>query len=150
MVGASEIDHPENEKTFFAISGQRWIEIQLIGESYGRDRFERGVSIFPTIDDEVHIVTDEDLAVIYGNANESMITIGSLAASENLPAKIDVDKIVTRHAAIVGSTGSGKSNTVAGFLKALASTSFPNAQIIVIDTHGEYGVALEDRAKCLD
>ena len=147
MVGASEIDHPENDEAFFSITGQRWIEIQLVGESYGKGRFERGVSIFPTIDDEVHIVTDEDLAVIYGNENESMITIGSLAASENLPAKIDIDKIVTRHAAIVGSTGSGKSNTVAGFLKSLATESFPNAQIVVIDPHGEYSSALKDRAK---
>lgn len=147
MVGASEIDHPKKDEAFFSITGQRWIEIQLVGEAYGKGHFERGVSIFPTIDDEVHIVTDEDLAVIYGNENESMITIGSLAASENLPAKIDIDKIVTRHAAIVGSTGSGKSNTVAGFLKSLATESFPNAQIVVIDPHGEYSSALKDRAK---
>lgn len=147
MVGASEIDHPEKDEAFFSITGQRWIEIQLVGESYGKGRFERGVSVFPTIDDEAHIVTDDDLAIIYGNENESMITIGSLAASENLPAKIDIDKIVTRHAAIVGSTGSGKSNTVAGLLKSLATASFPNAQIVVIDTHGEYSSALKDRAK---
>ena len=147
MVGASEIDHPEKDEAFFSITGQRWIEIQLVGESYGKGRFDRGVSIFPTIDDEVHIVTEEDLAIIYGNENESMITIGSLAASENLPAKIDIDKIVTRHAVIVGSTGSGKSNTVAGFLKSLATESFPNAQIVVIDTQGEYSSALKDRAK---
>lgn len=147
MVGASEIDHPKEDEAFFSITGQRWIEIQLVGESYGKGRFERGVSIFPTIDDEVHIVTDEDLAIIYGNENESMITIGSLAASENLPAKIDIDKIVTRHAAIVGSTGSGKSNTVAGLLKSLTTESFPNAQIVVIDPHGEYSSALIDHAK---
>lgn len=146
MVGSSEIDHPEENETFFSISGQRWIEIQLVGESYGKGPFERGVSLFPTIDDEVHIVTNEDLAIIYGNNDESMITIGSLAASENLPAKINIDKILTRHAAIIGSTGSGKSNTVAGFLKSLATESFPNAQIVVIDTHGEYSAALKDRA----
>ena len=121
----------QSKSTPFA-SAQRWIEIQLVGESYGRDGFQRGVSIFPTIDDEVHIVTDEDLAIIYGNTNESMIEIGSLAASESLPAKIDIDKIVTRHAAIVGSTGSGKSNTVAGILKALTKNKYPSAQIVVM------------------
>lgn len=146
MVGASEIDHPE-DRDLIAIAGQRWLEIQLVGESYGREGFARGVSVFPTIDDEVHIVTDEDLAVIYGTASESMIEIGSLAASESLPAKVDIDKIITRHAAIVGSTGSGKSNTVAGFLKALSNGKYPNSQIVVIDTHGEYGTALKDQAK---
>jgi hypothetical protein len=148
MVGASEIVLPE-DIDFTAVTGQRWLEIQLVGESYGRDGFERGVSVFPTIDDEVHIVTDEDLVIIYGTTKESMIEIGSLAASESLPAKIDVDKIVTRHAAIVGSTGSGKSNTVAGLLKSLSNGDYPNLQIVVIDTHGEYGEALKDRATVL-
>jgi DNA helicase HerA-like ATPase len=76
-----------------------------------------------------------------------MVQIGTLAASENLPATVDLDKIVTRHAAIVGSTGSGKSNTVAGFLKALVNGSFPSARVVVIDPHGEYGAALKDSAK---
>ena len=146
MVGASETEHPE-ESTIVPIQGQRWIEIQLVGESYGKEGFERGVSVFPTIDDEVHIVTDDDLVLIYGSDNESMLEIGSLAASESLPAKIDIDKIVTRHAAIVGSTGSGKSNAVAGLLKALSAGEYPNSQIVVIDTHGEYATALKGQAK---
>ena len=54
---------------------------------------------------------------------------------------------MTRHAAIVGSTGSGKSNTVAAFLKGLTGGSFPSARIVVIDPHGEYGAALKDRAR---
>ena len=49
--------------------------------------------------------------------------------------------------AILGSTGSGKSNTVAGLLKALSSGSFPNARIVVIDPHGEYSAALQEQAR---
>ena len=78
-----------------------------------------------------------------------MVQIGTLAASENLPASVDLDKIVTRHAAILGSTGSGKSNTVAGFLKALVSGAFPSARVIVIDPHGEYGAALRADGKAV-
>jgi hypothetical protein len=104
------------------------------------------VSVFPTIDDEVHIVTDDDLAVIYSDFRPSMVAIGTHVASESLPACVDLDKIVTRHAAILGATGSGKSNTVAGFLKALTNGSFPSARIVVVDPHGEYGSALKDQA----
>lgn len=146
MVGASEISHPE-ESEIPLPSGQRWIEVQLVGESYSNEGFQRGVSIFPTLDDEVHVVTEDDLAIIYKTTSPSMIAIGSLAASESLPATVDIDKIVTRHAAIVGSTGSGKSNTVAGFLKALTNGSFPSARIVVIDPHGEYATALKEHAR---
>lgn len=146
MVGASEISHPE-ETDVPVPFGQRWIEVQLVGESYGTEGFQRGVSIFPTLDDEVHVVTEDDLAIIYKASGPSMIEIGTLAASESLPATIDLDKIVTRHAAIVGSTGSGKSNTVAGLLRALTDTPFSNARVVVIDPHGEYGAAMLDRAR---
>lgn len=146
MVGAAEPPQPEDTDTLLA-RGQRWLEVQLIGESYGRDGFQRGVSVFPTLDDEVHIVTEDDLALIYGASGDSMMRIGTLAASESLPATIDLDKLVTRHAAVLGSTGSGKSNTIAGFLKTLVAGSFPNACVVVIDPHGEYEAALQDQAR---
>lgn len=76
-----------------------------------------------------------------------MMEVGTYAASESLPAKVDIDKIITRHAAIVGSTGSGKSNTVAKLLRSIADTSFPNASVLVIDPHGEYGSALQGKAR---
>lgn len=145
MVGASEVAHPDELDIPF-YHGQRWIEVQLVGESSGKEGFSRGVSIFPTLDDEVHIVTEVDLAVIYGAMGPSMVEIGTHAASENLIATVDLDKIVTRHSAILGATGSGKSNTVAGFLKALTDGSFPSARVVVIDPHGEYSAALKDLA----
>ncbi len=41
--------------------GNRWLQVQLVGEGTRRGRFERGVSQHPTIDDNVHIVTESDL-----------------------------------------------------------------------------------------
>lgn len=147
MVGASEGKEIEDDEYIPSDSGQRWLEIQLVGEAYGNEAFQRGVSLFPTLDDEVHIVTEEDLSIIYAPSGESTINIGTLAASESLKAYINVDKLVTRHCAIVGSTGSGKSNTVAALLKALTAGEFPSSRVVVIDPHGEYGAALADVAK---
>jgi DNA helicase HerA-like ATPase len=74
--------------------------------------------------------------------------VGHLASVESIPALVDIDRLVTRHSAVVGTTGSGKSTTVAGLLAALSSTNeYPSARIIVIDIHGEYGKALSDRAE---
>ncbi len=147
MVGASEPSAAGPENDIIFPQGQRWLEVQLVGESYGKEDFQRGISVFPTLDDEVHIVTEDDLALIYGATGDSQVRIGTLAASESLPANVDIDRLVTRHAAVLGATGSGKSNTVAGFLKALASGSYPSAQVVVIDPHGEYGAALRQNAR---
>ncbi len=76
-----------------------------------------------------------------------MLRVGHMVGSESIDALIDITNLVTRHSAIVGTTGSGKSTTVAGLLNALSdSAKFPSARIIVLDIHGEYGNALKDRA----
>ena len=137
MVGASETA-VDNEKETFLARGQRILEVQLIGEAYGSDPFERGLSIYPTLDDEVHIVTQKDLEQIYRATGSSQVRIGYHSASESLPATIDLDKLVTRHAAIIGSTGTGKSNSVAALLRSVTLGTYPSARIVVIDPHGEY------------
>lgn len=144
MVGASEVMTSQQGPADYTLPvGQRWMEVELVGEAYGRGTFQRGMSMFPTLDDEVHVVTEGDLAVIYSSLKAAPVRIGTHASSENLDAIIDVERVVTRHAAIVGSTGSGKSNTVAGLLKALGSAGYPSARVVVIDTHSEYGSAFK-------
>lgn len=129
--------------------GNRWLQVQLVGEGTGRGRFERGVSQHPTIEDNVHIVTEADLRAIYGPGEpDDFVSVGHLASAESIPALIDINKLVTRHSAIVGTTGTGKSTTVAGLLTSLSdSLRYPSARIIILDIHGEYGKALADRAK---
>jgi len=142
MVGAIALRGDETLGPI-APSAECTLEIKLIGEAYRGSAFQRGVSIYPTVDDEVHVVTEDDLAKIYAPFGSSPVRIGSHSASESLAATLDLDKLVTRHAAILGSTGTGKSNTVAAILKAITNGEFPKAQVIVIDPHGEYGAAFD-------
>lgn len=126
----------------------RTLDVQLVGEAIGGGSFARGLSQYPTVDDEVHAVTQADLERIYAAIGAHVpVTVGTHAASENLPAIIDLDRLVTRHCAIVGSTGSGKSNTVAALLKALAAGGYPSASILVVDPHGEYASAFEGMSR---
>ncbi|TGL99677.1 MULTISPECIES: ATP-binding protein [Leptospira] len=127
-----------------------WISVVLAGEQVGK-RFERGVTQYPTTGDKVHLVTINDLDIIYGGYEESnSISVGNISVSESLDAKIDLDKLISRHCAIVGSTGSGKSNSVSVLLEAIAKRNFPSARILVIDPHGEYNDALSKYSRVIE
>ena len=128
--------------------GDRWMTVQLVGEVVGVS-FERGISQYPNINDDVHLVTEENLAIIYGTRDSGQVVVGRLANADAIPVRIDIDKLVTRHCAVLGSTGSGKSTTVASLLRSIVADrdedggpSFPNARILLLDIHGEYGRAL--------
>ena len=145
QVGAGAAPVPTEAQAAF---GNRWLKVQLVGEGTFGGRFERGVSQHPTIDDHVHIVTEADLRAIYGPGEPNdYVAVGRLASAESIPALVNINRLVTRHSAIVGSTGAGKSTTVAGVLTALSDAQrYPSARVIVLDIHGEYARALKDRA----
>ena len=130
------------------LSGYRWMTVVLFGEALGGE-FERGVGQYPTVGDEVHLVTNDDLKVIYGWAKgkKGTISVGRIAAASGISADVSVAGLVSRHSAVVGSTGAGKSNLVTVLLETVADGSLPNARAIVIDPHGEYATALGDKAR---
>jgi hypothetical protein len=145
QVGASAVPERLVSQNEF---GNRWMTVQLVGEGRAQSGFDRGITQFPTVGDTVHLVTEQDLRMIYGRPKDpKFVSVGHLASVDSIPALVDIDKLVTRHSAVVGATGSGKSTTVAGILAALSDVAkYPSARIIVIDIHGEYGKALSDRA----
>jgi len=128
--------------------GHRWMTIQLVGESHRQLGFQRGISQYPTVGDQVHLVTEADLSVLYGHVGSpSFVRVGHLASSDSIPALLDLNKLVTRHSAVLGSTGVGKSTTVATILTALADEArYKSARILVLDIHGEYKKALVGRS----
>lgn len=127
------------------VDGQRWLTMILVGEQTGSS-FERGVLQSPTSGDQVHLVTNDDLRVVYGGYNaQSSIVVGNQSASEGLAAQLDMDRLISRHCAILGSTGSGKSNAVSIVVNAIAEKTFPSTRILMIDPHGEYASPLEGK-----
>jgi hypothetical protein len=129
----------------------RWMHVELAGEAIG-NVFERGISQHPNINDTVHLVTETDLKRIYGNTGDDQVLIGNLSSAENIGVRLSLDNLVTRHSAILGSTGSGKSTTVASLLRSIVqptetSGGSPGARILLLDIHGEYTAALSDIAQ---
>lgn len=147
-VGASAA--PRNIEANSIDSG-RWMRVELAGEAIGGD-FERGLSQHPNINDAVHIVTETDLRRIYGSGGDDQVRIGTLSSAENIDVRLSLDALVTRHSAILGSTGSGKSTTVASLLRSIVRPSgdvggSPGARVLLLDIHGEYTSALGDIAR---
>lgn len=135
------------ENTLLTQPGSRYLSVSLVGEKIGNRNFEKGIGLYPTINDEVHLVTEADLLDIYGgDSDESgLLSIGKHSSSENLSVYLDIHKLVLRHSAILGSTGSGKSNSVVTIIKNLIN-QMHNSRMILIDPHGEYASAFP-RAK---
>lgn len=125
------------------IIGSRFLTVQLIGEKIGDGEFEKGIGTYPTINDEVHLVIEKDLFEIYGQKDDNSIEIGKHSSSENLSVFVNTHKLILRHCAILGSTGSGKSNTTVSILKAILN-GYKGSRIILVDPHGEYASAFPD------
>lgn len=125
------------------IIGSRFLTVQLVGEKIGDRDFEKGIGTYPTINDEVHLVIEKDLFEIYGQKDSNSIEIGKHSSSENLAVYVDIHKLILRHCAILGSTGSGKSNTTVSILKAMLN-DYNGSRIILVDPHGEYATAFPD------
>lgn len=130
-----------------AVLDGRWLSMSLFGESVCNE-FERGISVYPTVGDEVHLVTAAEVALVHRSSPTApMVSIGTIAGAGSLLAEVDIAKLVTRHSAVIGSTGAGKSNFVTTFLRAIAAGDLPSARILVVDAHGEYGDSLKDIAR---
>lgn len=125
----------------------RWMTVTLFGEALGGE-FQRGVGQYPTFGDPVHLVTDAELEGIHRSSDsETSITVGRIASSSGIEARLNVGKLVSRHSVVVGSSGSGKSNLVTVLLEAIASRGFPSARVLLLDPHGEYTSALGKHAR---
>lgn len=129
------------------------IQTQPIGYIYD-DKFIRGTSSIPSPTEPVFILDDISLDLIFNaNANFSF-PIGKLIQN-NIDFKINPNNFLSKHIALVGSTGSGKSCTVAKIIQDIVGinqaknshTTSKNSHIIIFDIHAEYESAFKLDAK---
>lgn len=126
-------------------------QVDLIGEIQGRDdraRFQRGIADYPSIGRQAVLIDEQDLSLIYGGADADHAHIGNLQQNENIGVNIDIDNLVSKHFAILGTTGVGKSSGVAIILQKILE-SRPNLRLFLVDPHNEYGRCFGDKAQVL-
>ena len=136
---ADEIDAFEdsvvNTVKITLMGAARW---DAVDQKY---KFSRSLDHVPEIDSTCYVLKDahleEFMRVISecGDGQHSL-ELGSYKLNENARAYVDGNKLFQRHAALLGSTGSGKSWTVASILE--RSSQLPSSNLVVFDLHGEY------------
>ena len=110
--------------------------------------FQRGVSDYPAIGDAVMLIGSDELALIYRIAGRDTINVGELQQAPEIAAYVDVDEMLSKHFAVLGSTGVGKSCGVALILQQILETR-PNLRVFLLDGHNEYARCFGDRAQVL-
>lgn len=136
---ADEIDAFEdsvvNTVKITLMGAARW---DAIDQKY---KFSRSLDHVPEIDSTCYVLKDAHLEEFMRVISESgdgkhSLELGSYKLNENARAYVDGNKLFQRHAALLGSTGSGKSWTVASILE--RSSQLPSSNLVVFDLHGEY------------
>ncbi|HKU68995.1 MAG TPA: ATP-binding protein [Candidatus Baltobacteraceae bacterium] len=146
--GESEIIGRVSSSQLEEITGRDVLVVDLVGEIAG-GRFHRGVSRHPVSNAAAYATTEDDLRVIYNQPSLRDLRIGAVYDDPDQPAFVQIDDLLGKHFAVVGSTGSGKSCTVALILDSILN-AHPNAHVLMLDPHNEYATAFGDKAELLN
>ncbi|NPV82708.1 MAG: ATP-binding protein [Candidatus Aminicenantes bacterium] len=144
------------DRTMVALpAARRLMKATLIGTIDG-SVFRQGVSLFPVLDSPVHLAGRSDLDAIFGPVEQAgdknpdsdkpgcCIPIGESVVMQGRPIRIDPDAFFGKHAAILGSTGSGKSCTIASLIQAIhEQQAVKRTTFVILDTNGEYRTAFQ-------
>jgi hypothetical protein len=128
-------------------SGEVIANVDFLGEgtrdSAGRmSNFRRGVTRYPIPGCDVHAVSTDDLRAVFAASDEANIEIGTVYPTDDIRGALYVDPMLSKHFAVLGSTGTGKSTSVALILHRISQLS-PEGHIVMIDPHGEYSAAFK-------
>ncbi|MHA7901065.1 MAG: ATP-binding protein [Henriciella sp.] len=144
----------ENEESDWAPDGKNAITlyVELSGEVRPDDHrgfvFSGGITQYPYIGAVAHKIRKQDLVTIYKSSDASAITIGNLSQAPDIPAVVSVDSLLSRHFAVVGTTGTGKSTAVTLILHLIAKHKL-NQRILILDPHNEYTSAFGMKANTI-
>ncbi|AVT76080.1 MULTISPECIES: ATP-binding protein [Rhodopseudomonas] len=126
--------------------------VDLLGEILPgplRPKFQRGVTNYPTIGDSVDLISSDDLRIVYEPSGSDQIDVGTLQQDPSVIAYVDIEEMLSKHFAVLGSTGVGKSTGVSLLLNEILK-SRPALRIFLLDVHNEYGRSFGDKALVLN
>lgn len=144
-----EAEGPTSKTTIVLPRAKRTMTVTMIGtieeRPGGKREFYQGVISFPALDNPVWFIEKEELDILFDKSptdkdSKYRIPIGTSIAFPEYRVRIDPDAFFGKHAAVIGSTGSGKSCTIASILQSILDMKdVKNAHFIILDTNGEYG-----------
>lgn len=135
----------EIQKKDISYSGtpeQRYVLIVTLVGTVKAGKYERGVSILPVVDAPVYYTEEADLSAVFSIFQRFGFSIGNLSLFEKERAFLDPNRFFGKHIALLGSSGTGKSCSIASILQKVAN--FPDTSIILLDLHNEYAKAFPE------
>ena len=131
----------------------RIIEVEFFGELPKDENgntlsFRRGISCYPSLGDILYRASTDELSKAYACDSGSAIRVGHIAQEPAIPAMVKIDEMLGKHFAILGTTGTGKSCTVALILRRILELN-PQAHVLLLDVHREYAHAFRDLAEVI-
>lgn len=115
------------------------VTLTVVG-SVIESKFKRGAARLPTIGCSAYFLSDEQQKIIHGAKDNSEKRYFSVSEPQDGEVMLSLDKLLARHVAILGTTGSGKSYTVASIVQSILR-SYPYPRMIFFDIHNEYSNA---------
>ena len=156
--GEGQPDAPRSGRMVKLLSGERTVlavirrlerdadglmaTAECLGAAGADGALQRGIAALPLPGEPVYAISDDELAALFAPGAGDHIALGRLSGSA-VPATVRTDRLLARHFAVLGSTGTGKSSAVALTLRRLVET-LPAAHILVLDPHNEYAAAFAD------
>lgn len=129
------------------------IEVELLGEIYrtgdGSERFSSGISRYPYLGAIAHRIRASDLMRIYENTGKGSTIVGRLTQDETIDATISIPEMLSKHFAVLGSTGVGKSTAVSLLLNK-AIEKDPKLRVLILDPHNEFAAAFPTTSVVID
>lgn len=111
--------------------------------------FDRGVTDFPIPGEAIYPVSLKDVEAIFSDNDSNHFHLGHVFPQHITPASVNIDALLGKHFAVLGSTGTGKSCTVALIIRRIVER-LPSAHILILDPHNEYETAFDDCAEHFD
>lgn len=153
----SVLDSSNDAKPFseFNLDSSRELIIKPVGTLFKNHNFTMGVGIFPSIYSDVQIVTEDNMRIIFTNKVDGttpsnihgFFDIGISKNFLNYHIDISINKLFSIHTAVLGNSGSGKSNTISHIFQELLrkkDNSGLGIKTILLDVNGEYKNAFEN------
>jgi len=126
------------------------IECQAVGTLVGGDTFERASVLLPVPTEPAYSADAETLDKLFAENANYQFPLGLLSLNKEIALKVHGDRFFSKHIAVVGSTGSGKSCTVARILHDVVGIANGdntnlgkqnNSHVVIFDIHDEYTAA---------
>lgn len=130
-----------------------FVEVELLGEVRvhpdGSSDFSTGISAYPYLGSIAHRIRGADLEQIYASGAIDNQKIGTLSQDASVDATIHIPSMLSKHFAVVGSTGVGKSTAVSLLLHKAISAD-PKLRVLILDPHNEFAAAFPNDAVVID